>query len=241
LETNPGYATGAFAGGSLLGDQNSSRANYGPDAFIRPQRLVISYVYEFPSPASRSSWQGRTLGGWSVAGVTTFQDGQRLTMVDTNLLNAFGVNSTGGDRVQLAPGCTNKNVETPGSVTSKLSNYVNASCFTLPPIIGSDGLATGFGDSGNGIIGGPDQRNFDISIIKKTPITEKTSVEFRAEFFNAFNTPSFNFLDPELNVGTVTPSQTTGLPSWQPNPTGAQITSTSVAPRVIQFALKLYF
>lgn len=241
LETNPGYATGAFAGGTLLGDQNSPRANYGPDGFIRPQRLVISYVYSFPSPASHSSWQGRTLGGWSVAGVTTFQNGQRLTMVDTNLLNAFGISSSGGDRVQLAQGCTNKNVETRGSVTSKLNNYVNAACFTLPPILGSDGLATGFGDSGNGIISGPDQRNFDISIIKRTPVTERTNLEFRAEFFNAFNTPSFGFLSPELNVGTVAPSQTTGLPTWQPNPTGGQITSTSVAPRVIQFALKLYF
>jgi hypothetical protein len=172
--------------------------------------------------------------------VTTFQSGQRLTVVDTNLLNAFGISSTGGDRVQLAPGCTNKDVETSGPVTSKLNNYVNASCFTLPAIIGSDGLATGFGDSGNGIISGPDQRNFDISIIKKTPVTERTSLEFRAEFFNAFNTPSFDLSSP-LNVGTVAPNPTTGLASFQPNPTGGQITSTSVAPRVIQFALKLYF
>lgn len=243
LESNPGYATGAFAGGALLGDQNNPRASYGPDGFIRPQRLVISYVYEFPSPASKSSFKGRSLGGWSLAGVTTFQSGQRLTMVDTNLLNAYGITSSGGDRVQLAPGCTNKNVETPGSVTSKLNNYVNASCFTLPPIVGSDGLATGFGDSGNGIISGPDQRNFDISIIKTTPLTERTSLEFRAEFFNAFNTPSFAlpFLSPQLNVGTVTASPSTGLPTFEPNPTGSQITSTSVAPRIIQFALKLYF
>ncbi len=237
LETNPGYATGAFAGGSRLGDQNSARANYGPDGFIRPQRLVISYVYDFPAPASSSSLKGRALGGWSVAGVTTFQNGQRLTLTDTNVLNAFAPFVT--DRVQLAPGCTNKNVETPGPVTSKLANYVNASCFTLPPIIGSDGLSVGFGNSGNGIISGPDQRNFDISIIKKTPLTETKSVEFRAEFFNAFNTPSF--LSPQLNVGTVTTDPNTGAPSWQPNPTGAQITNTSVAPRVIQLALKLYF
>src|SRR5260370_11237487 len=226
LETNPGYATGGVAGGSRLGDQNSARANDGPDGFIRPQRLVISYVYDFPAPASSSSFKGRALAGWSVAGVTTFQNGQRLTLTDTNVLNAFAPFVT--DRVQLAPGCTNKNVETPGAVTSKLANYVNASCFTLPPIIGSDGLSAGFGNSGNGIISGPDQRNFDISIIKKTPLSENKIVEFRAEFFNAFNTPSF--LSPQLNVGTVTTDSNTGAPSWQPNPTGAQITTTSVSP-----------
>lgn len=239
LETNPGYSTGAFAGGSLLGDQNNTRANYGPDDFIRPQRLVISYVYDFPMPTSSSSLRKRALGGWSVAGVTTFQNGQRLTMVDTNVLSAFAPFVT--DRVQLAPGCTNKSVETPGPVTGKLTNFVNASCFTLPRVIGSDGLGTAFGNSGNGIVSGPDQRNFDISIIKTTPLTETKSLEFRAEFFNAFNTPSFGFPSPELNVGTVAPDQNTGLASWQPNPAGAQITSTSVAPRVIQFALKFYF
>lgn len=239
LETNPGYTTGAFAGGSRLGDQNSARANYGPDSFIRPQRVVVSFVYQLPGPASLSSFRGRTLGGWSVAGVTTFQNGQRLTLVDTNTLNAFAPNIT--DRVQLAPGCTNRNVETPGAVTSKLNDYVKAACFTLPPIVGSDGVATGFGNSGNGIIAGPDQRNVDISIIKKTALTEKTSLEFRAEFFNAFNTPSFGLFNPEVNVGTVGLDPNKGVAIFQPNPTGGQITSTSVAPRVIQFALKLYF
>lgn len=240
LETNPGYTVGSFAGGSLIGDQNSPRANYGPDGFIRPQRLVISYVYEFPSPVSHTSLAGRTLGGWSVAGVTTFQSGQKLTLVDTNLISAF--DPFGTDRVQLAPNCTNSNVETPGKVTSKLNNYVNAACFVLPPIIGSDGLATGFGDSGNGIVNGPDQRNFDISIIKKVALTESKSVEFRTEFFNAFNTPSFAAGPLTLNVGTVTPNPASPTtPLFSPNPTGGQITSTSVAPRVLQFALKLYF
>jgi hypothetical protein len=239
LETNPGYTVGSFAGGSLIGDNNNPRANYGFDGFVRPQRLVVSYVYEFPSPASHTSLAGRTLGGWSVAGVTTFQSGQKLTLVDTNNLSAFEPGET--DRVQLAPNCNNNNVATSGNVTSRLQNYVNLSCFTLPPFVGNDGLATGFGNSGNGTINGPDQRNFDISIIKKIPITESKSVEFRAEFFNAFNTPSFAAGPLTLNVGTATVNPSTGAPIFAPNPTGAALTSTSIAPRVLQFALKLYF
>lgn len=174
-----------------------------------------------------------------MAGVTTFQSGQKLTLVDTNVISAFEPGET--DRVQLAPNCDNSNVETSGKVTSKINNYVNAACFTLPPIVGSDGLATGFGNSGNGIISGPDQRNFDISIVKKVQLTESKSVEFRAEFFNAFNMPSFAAGPLTLNVGTVTASPATGAPIFAPNPTGGAITSTSVAPRVLQFALKLYF
>jgi hypothetical protein len=240
LETNPGYATGSFAGGTLIGDQNSPRANYGFDNFIRPQRFVVSYVYELPGPKASSSWKGRLLGAWSVAGVATIQSGQRLTIVDNNLLNAFGTSSTGGDRAQLASGCSNGSLVTPGGVTGKLNNYFKASCFTTPPIIGADGLATGFGDSGNGVVSGPDQRDFDISLIKKIPLDNETrSLEFRAEFFNAFNTPSF--ANPALNAGTVAPDPVTGQPTLQADPTLGQITSTTVAPRVIQFALKFYF
>ena len=171
--------------------------------------------------------------------IPSFQSGQKLTLVDTNNLSAFAPGET--DRVQLASNCNNSNVATSGSVTSKLQNYVNLSCFTLPPLVGNDGLATGFGNGGNGTVNGPDQRNFDISIIKKIPVTESKSVEFRAEFFNAFNTPSFSAGPLTLNVGTATVIPGTSTPIFAPNPTGAQITNTSVAPRVLQFALKLYF
>ena len=240
LETNPGYTTGSFAGGTLVGDQNSPRSNYGFDDFVRPQRFVLSYVYELPGPRALSSLKGRVLGGWSVAGVTTFQSGQKLTIVDNNVLNAFGIVNTGGDRAQLAAGCSNGTLVTPGGVTGKLNDYFKASCFTTPPIIGADGLATGFGDSGNAAVTGPNQQNFDIALIKKIPLDSETrSLEFRAEFFNAFNTPSF--ANPGLNAGTVTLDQTTLRPTLQADPTLGQITSTTVAPRVIQFALKLYF
>lgn len=239
LETSPFYTTGSFTGGSRLGDQNSARANYGFDDFIRPQRFVLSYVYELPWFKSGSALKTRALGGWSVAGVATFQNGQKLTIVDTNQLNAFGIASTQGDRVQLAPGCTNNTLVTRGSVTTKLNNYFNSSCFTLPPIIGDDGLATAFGNSGNGIVSGPDQRNFDISAIKKIPFTESKSLEFRAEFFNVFNTPSF--ANPSVNAGTVTLDPNTGAPALEVDPSFGHITRTSIAPRIIQFALKLYF
>ena len=239
LETSPFYTTGSFTGGARLGDQNSARANYGFDDFIRPQRFVLSYLYELPGFKSGSPLKTRLLSGWSVAGVATFQNGQKLTITETNSLNLFGIASSQGDRAQLAPGCTNNTLVSHGSVTSKLDNYFNTSCFTLPPVIGDDGLATAFGNAGNGIVSGPDQRNFDISVIKKIPFTESKALEFRAEFFNAFNTPSF--ANPPLNAGTVTQDLTTGLPTFQPDSSFGKIFETSVAPRIIQFALKLYF
>jgi hypothetical protein len=71
------------------------------------------------------------------------------------------------------------------------------------------------------ILRGPDQQNADISIIKYFPITEPVKLEFRSEFFNAFNLVSF--ANP-LNI-------------VQSPATVGQIVTTITGPRVIQFAL----
>jgi hypothetical protein len=247
LETDPGYVDGLVDGGTLEGNQ-SDRSNYGFDSFIRPQRFVVSYVYTLPAPQNHYSAVGRLLSGWSVAGVATLQSGQRLTVLETNELNAFGIIATDQDRAQVS-GCTTAQLVTHGPVTSRLNGYFNASCFTAPPIIGADGLATAFGNGGIGNVAGPAQQDFDISIIKKVPLghSETRSLEFRAEFYNAFNTPSFG-LPPILDAGSVcaaalgdcltTPKGPVG---FNPDPAFGVISTTNVAPRIIQFALKLYF
>ncbi len=246
LETNPGYVNGLLDGGTLQGNQ-TDRSNYGFDSFIRPQRLVVSYVYNLPSPQNHFSAAGRVLSGWSVAGVTTFQSGQRLTVVESNELNAFGIIGTDQDRAEVS-GCSTSQLVTHGPVTSRLNGYFNSSCFTAPPIVGADGLVTGFGNGGIGNVAGPAQQDFDISIIKKIPLghNEARNLEFRAEFYNAFNTPSFG-LPPVLDAGSVclsgvdcinTPK---GLVGFNPDPAFGVISTTTVAPRIIQFALKLYF
>jgi hypothetical protein len=49
--------------------------------------------------------------------------------------------------------------------------------------------------------------NLDISIIKNTTIAEEKSVQFRAEFLNAFNNPNYNIPDispTSANFGKIT-------------------------------------
>ena len=249
LETAPGYVSGLLDGGLLQGNQTNA-SNYGFDSFIRPQRLVVSYVYDLPSPQNHFSALGRLLSGWSVAGVTTFQSGPRLTIVESNELNAFGIANTDQDRAQVS-GCTTSQLVTHGPVTSRLNGYFNASCFTAPPVIGADGAATAFGNGGIGNVAGPAQQDFDISIIKKIPLghSEVRSLEFRAEFFNAFNTPSFslNTAGATIDAGSVCLAgvdclgTTKGAVGFNPDPAFGVISTTNVAPRIIQFALKLYF
>ncbi len=226
LTTNNAVVTGGN-GGTSVGNQLIP--HWGPDSFIRPHRFVVSYVYDLPGPQDKFSALGRALGGWSVSGVTVFQAGQRLSVTQTNSTNIYGITAPGGDYAQLAPsGCNDYG--TSGSVQQRLKNYINASCFANAVSFGSaaDPTATDFGNAPVGLVHGPDQRNWDISLLKRMPFrwpNEATNLEFRSEFFNAFNTPQFS--NPGLNRSTAS--------------TFGRITSLAVAPRIIQFALKLNF
>jgi hypothetical protein len=87
---------------------------------------------------------------------------------------------------------------------------------------------TGWGNSPIGIMTGPGQWNWDMSLQKNTKITEWGTLQFRAEFYNIWNHPQFN--NPVSTAFTGTPGGTFG-----------QINSTSVSPRVLQFGLKFLF
>ena len=213
-------------GGFSNGDQNNPKLRYGPDFFVREHRLIANYTYQFPGPKNLSSPRGRILGGWALAGVTTFQSGHKLLVLfDPNGQNIFGQLA---DRASISGACAKGHYLTPGSVTSNLGAYVNASCFTKPaPFSADDPNALGFGNSGVGIYDGPGQNNFDLSLTKRFPFRwprENSFLDFRSEFFNAFNHPQF--CDPDVDFSS---------------PTFGQISCTSVAPRIIQFAMKLSF
>ncbi|HZU42037.1 MAG TPA: carboxypeptidase regulatory-like domain-containing protein [Terriglobales bacterium] len=225
LDTDAANVVGTAANGSLtLGDQNDPAARYGPSSFDRTHRLVVSYIYDFPTLKSAKGAVRGLLNGWSLSGVTTIQSGQALTITATNPRNVYGISE---DRAQLTGSCTRGGLVNGGSVQTKLRNYFNTSCFTTAPIVGDDGIATGFGNSGVGIARGPAQNNFDLALIKRTAISkhgENANIEFRSEFFNAFNTPQFS--NPNTNFTS---------------PTFGVISSASVNPRIIQFGLKLNF
>jgi hypothetical protein len=80
------------------------------------------------------------------------------------------------------------------------------------------------GNLGRNTFTGPGWWNFDVSLIKDTHITERSSLQFRAEFFNLPNHPTFG-----------TPNSTLG------NPTFGTSTYTATAERQIQFGLRFMF
>lgn len=251
---SPEAGGGIAAPGNVLSGGASSNSpldlgqQYGLAAFNRSQRLIVAYSYELPYRRT-NGFAGHVLGGWTVSGVTTIQNGEPFTVTDGNggriYYGSSGVPFGGGGvRAELAsPGrCNSVGVcqstiplATPGSTKQRAlsaTGWINAAAFGSTPCIGGttpgdclgSGGATGFGDSAVGSILGPGQHNWNISLIKNTRITEATSLEFRAEFYNVWNHAQFN---PPVNDVS--------------NSFFGGIFNSSVPPRIMQFALKLLF
>jgi len=226
LSPVPGFTTGSNEFGPT-GDQTALRAHeagYGPDYNVRPQRFVLSAYYAIPGPVKSHPFLASTLGGWSLATATVIQSGQQSSITYNNIESAYGIES---DRASYATGCNAHNVSTHGSVSSRVDNYINKACFTAPAVIGDDGIATGFGNTPNGILREPDQADVDLSLSKNQLVSwpkEGANVQFRADFFNTLNHP--NFAGP-VNAASAS--------------TFGRIFSMSTNPRVIQLALKFSF
>ena len=226
---------------SVANSNNASDLSqqWGPAVFSRPQRFVVNYSYDLPF-GTHSGIAGKLLEGWNISGVTLVQDGTPMTIADSGAGTIYGTagsaNQAGFARAQMCPGMTYGSISTPGGIEQRLGGnsggpgYFNKAAFCDAPAIG-DG--TGYGNSGSGILLGPGQFNWDMSALKTTRITEKQTLQFRAEFFNIFNHPQFT--NPNAGQGAIY-----SLPDRASGSFG-QITSTSVNPRVIQFALKYMF
>jgi len=218
---------------SFIGD------NYGPVGFDRPQRLIVNYSYDIPT-GNLKAGLGKLVSGWNLSGVTTIQGGTPMTITDQGTGTVYGLGTFVTARAQMCSGSTYDSIATSGGTESRLGGvsggpgYLNKSAFcaapaapnsAAPPFPPDAALPTLFGNSGPGIILGPGQFNWDISLIKNTQISERQAIQLRAEFFNTFNHPQFG--NPALALDT-------------PGTFG-QITTTTVNPRVLQFALKYSF
>ena len=232
---------------------NSNNANnlnqqYGPASFNNYQRFIVSYSYDLPFGKGMTGVEGKLVNGWNVSGVTVVQDGNPITIIDSNNGAAYGTNGTGTDsgfvRANYCSGATPGDLKTPGGTQKNLNDYFNKAAFCTAPdvpnsaiIVGPTGPQdpTGYGDIPPGVVTGPGEFNWDISIIKTTPISEGKVLQFRTEFYNAFNHAQFGNPAGAFSVGS---------PLELPNVAASNfgiINTSSVNPRIIQFALKFLF
>jgi len=219
-------------GNLVTNDANNPGSQYGLNPSYRPQRLTINYSWDLPL-GHPEGLKGKLLGGWNLSGVTIVQGGTPITVTDSRGGSIYGFGAGTGETstAEFCPGMGSANAGTAGGVEARLGGlsggpgYLNKAAFCTTPAIG-DG--TGYGNSPLGLILGPGQFNWDMSLVKTTRVgglREDATLQFRTEFFNAFNHAQFN------NPTVLDVSKTTF----------GQITSTSVSPRLIQFALKYAF
>jgi hypothetical protein len=189
------------------------------DRALDPQdlssRLAISYVWELPfgrgkrflSTAPRAV--DLALGGWQINGITTFAAGQPIALTNS-------IATTSG---ATRPHNLGRSAKLPGSVTDRLNGYMDASAFAAPGPFEFGSAPRSLPD-----VRGDGPQNFDLSLFKNFMFTERWTLQFRAEFFNVFNTPQFG--EPNGSYG---------------NAQFNRITSQANNPRDIQFALRLSF
>jgi len=184
--------------------QGGLKLDRGPSDFDRGQRLALSYIWEIPG-LSKGLWK-HVMGGWSIAGIATFQSGTPYTVV-----NGFDRNgdSWPGDRPDIgnpnAPRASRavlwqpcatgyRNPDTNACVNPADAYWVEGTGFPNASTAGRNTLFT------NGT------NNFDLSLFKTFTIRERRRLEFRWEALNALNHPQFVQV-PQRNVVNTLPGR----------------------------------
>jgi hypothetical protein len=212
---------------------------YGNSDFDVRQRLVISSIYELPIGHGKhflgnaSGIANQIVGGWNITNIITISTGNWYTVLDANgdFANADGGAGgvsqrpdTVGDPNHAGPVAANPGCAAPAKIHTPAAWF--NTCAFVDPALGS------FGNTGRNTIESPGIRNWDFSVFKHFKTTERTDLEFRAEFFNILNHTNFLF----ANTGPQNGNNATILGTSQ----FGSLTAAR-APRQIQFALKFSF
>ena len=226
--------SGFRARSSNFTDPLDYRLDHALADFDATHRLVLSGIWQLPfdRPFQGHTFLEKLTGGWQANGIVTFQSGNPFTLFQNNnssLQNNFLDRPDVSGPVQIFHDPRQLHTFTPTGAngTTTTGNFYfdpsNLDCATVP-------LFT-FGNMGRNTLRGPGINNWDLSLSKRTSITERQSLEFRAEFFNSWN--HAQFLRPDLNGFSGTFGQITG--------TRGHDSGTSSGARIIQFGLKYYF
>ena len=195
--------------------------DYGRSALDFRHQGSVNFNYELPFGNGKrfvnalTAMADKLVGGWQVNGIATFLSGFPLTPL-------VGTNQSGNGNT-FNPDRPNTNPSFQGPVIlGRVEKWFDPAAFSLPT------LGT-WGNVGRGVLDGPGLAELDFSVFKTTPITERTRVLFRAEFFNIANRANFNLPNPIIFSGNSI------------SPSAGTITSTTTSSRQIQFGLKLMF
>jgi hypothetical protein len=225
--------------------------------------MVLSYQYELPfGPGKRfanaSGPAGKVLGGWSVAGIQQYQSGRpNMVFTGANPYNPYVGPNSFLMRPNVVPGVNKKSsaylsgkfdpngqpVHLDGTPCSQppACNYTNTIDYgaILNGAAWSDPAWGTLGNASrsNGAIRLPGYYNEDITFLKRTRITERVNLEFRADFLNIFNRV---ILGPDQGGDQYDSVLQGNAVDWGVGSFG-HLTSQGNYPREIQFGLKINY
>jgi hypothetical protein len=179
-------------------DSTNPGAEYGPSSFNIKNRFTWVAGYELPHMGG--GWQ-KFKNGWGMGSTVTIQTGQPFTL-NYNGEDDYSGGGEGYDRPDVV-GPVIYNYHDP-------NNFLVLSSFAMPCTItqfaqtnGITGGATDcvpgtrhYGDLGRNALVGPPFKQWDLALYKNTVLTERLTMQLRAEFFNILNHP--NFANPLL-------------------------------------------
>ena len=234
-----------FATVAFPQDSNNLAAERGPSNFDTRHRFTAAFTYQLPSFGGHK----RLSQGWQLNIISTAQSGRPVPIVSANDTSAFpnanfNTVSNFHQRPNVNPGVdpiVSNWESSPDGI-----GYLNPAAFIQP-------AAGTFGNLGRNAIFGPHFWNVDFSITKETHITERVSLQLRAELFNIFNHPNFALPNFFVNPG-FQDNGTPGNPMIVPTSASNQglITQTpdqaqtnpglgGGGPRVVQLGAKFVF
>jgi hypothetical protein len=179
-------------------DSRNWKADYGPTPWDVKQIFSLSWIYELPFGKGKPLGGGVTglvdqiVSGWRLGGIANFQSGHPLTVTDI-----FDTSNAGGSRPNVI---RDPNSQDHSSKAALINQYFNTAAF-----IRAEPFT--FGNAGTGIIRGPGQQLWDLSLQKIFSIQEGKRLQFRIEYFNAFNHANFgnpNTLFGSSSFGVIT-------------------------------------
>jgi hypothetical protein len=198
-----------LTGGGLIPDPNNPRLRRGPSDFNIPLSLRSSFVWDLPFAQRRKGWV-RILSDWQINGLFTVESGFPISVAApfNNSLTGNGL-----DFADVVPG-EPLTLDSGRSRNDKINEWFNTAAFK------ANAMGT-FGNAGRNIITSPGLANFDFTLVKPVPVTERIKAQFRAEFFNIFNVAQF--LPPGNTLSTAAFGRITAARD----------------PRILQLSLKL--
>ena len=228
------------AGASFyIGNLYDLRSERGLSNLHTPHNVTGSFGYEMPFGQGKKFGSGwgtipdLILGGWQFNGTVSARSGQQNNLTLGILNHSRNGASFRNDRPDLKPGRSNSPTEgvsegcsavPQGTPLGTVDQYYDPCAFSLQP-------AGFYGNLGRQSLAGPGIKSVNISVFKGISLGESRNLQFRAEFFNISNTPSFS------GPGQTTFVATSGAISSA----AGKITALRTSPRNIQFGLKFNF